>query len=184
MADFLLEINDSGDTLEINDSNDQLLILDDTIVAPAEGGQSGGSSKQVGESIFDHDQSIPKKKKRVALGERLVIKSRAESIGKIHTKSITSAFGSLVIQFKAISECIVKPRLALAISVSSLVITEKIRSNAQIVLQEVGEAQCKMNPMSFIINGILSELIKHQEASTKIEKIKLLHEIFKNIEDE
>jgi len=32
MPEFLLEINDAGDTLEINDSTDQLLILDDQVV--------------------------------------------------------------------------------------------------------------------------------------------------------
>ena len=183
MVDFLLEINDSGDTLEINDSNDQLLILDDTIVAPAEGGQSGGSSKQVGESVFDQDP-ILKKKKRQALGERPIIKSTGESVGLITIKANVTSFGSLLIPLKSVSECIVTPRVAIAISVSKITITEKIRADAPILTKFVSEAVCRINPFYYFADGLVTELSELKDSMIKIEKLKLLTELYKMMEKE
>ena len=195
MVDFLLEINDSGDTLEINDSNDQLLILDDTIPVPAQGSGSGGSSKQVGVSVHEHDQTRKKKKTpKDDVGERLRVKSIAESISKLQTKSMVSAFGSLVIPTRFRAEAIIKPIMALAISLGGIVITEKIPATAKMYHQVTNEAVCSMNPLYSLLskNGffmlppnhnLMGEMTDLKDSIKKLEKIRLLHDMFKLMDE-
>jgi len=174
MTEFLLEINDSGDTLEINDSADQLLILDDTVPAPPTGGGSGGRAKQVGKSVFATDRS---------LGERPVLKSSAEAIARLEIKSLVRVFGALLMPLKLRAESLVTPKIPSGYSVSKLFITEKLESIVRIQVKVRDESLATMNLASYLV-GAVAELKTHFKTLAKLKKLEMLHDIFKNMDKE
>jgi len=176
LAEFLLEINDAGDTLEINDAADQLLILDDTIVAPELGGSSGGKSTQKGVSIFDQDRS---------LGERPKKKAPAKSEAKLLVRVESKSKGLILIPIKAFSESLITSGLGRGISVSKIMVTEKIHTIARIRLQEKFESYGYIHRGEIIANATkaLNKTISHLEKLKKLTKLNLLFNMAESIED-
>jgi len=175
MAEFLLEINDAGDTLEINDSADQLLILDDTITAPAVGGGEGGRSTQKGVSVFDQDRS---------LGERPIKKAPAKSEAKLLVHVEAKSKGLILIPLKAFSESLITKSLGRGISVSKIMVTEKIHTIARIRLQEKFESYGYIHRGELIANAtkLLTKTTSHLEKLRKLTKLSMLFNLAESID--
>lgn len=164
MVDFLLEINDAGDTLQINDAADQLLILDDTILPPQGGSSLGGKAKKKkGYQLTD-------------LGPRPHVLQKGESISQLVIKPINKSKSRLNITIFGESLYKAVPIVSIGASISKIVFQSENKSKSKLALKSSGQSWGVVHP-SIRMEQMLKKTTGIQKALKALSYLNMLESL-------
>ena len=148
-----------------------------------ETGGSGGTinAKQEGISIHDHDQTRKTKLvvEKEQLPDRPTVKSMGSSESLLFLKTRTINIGKLTFELKSIANADMPKIYARGVALSKMVIEAKNYARNKLIFNPKNEA-FSIAEIGCQIAYTLTELHKSVEQENKVNKLKLLAEVFQN----